>query len=200
MRLINCSLTYCKLVLKAGKLILYISHANYFFSNSSGTVNAELIDDVEGNLGIGRWIFDMGASTEITADLQCYQWYEQELTVPRRTNANLSCPSYEDLATLDSRFNRESAGETNRRVCFVNVLPADGPAVRCCYRKDLGGGLITTPPLAGSALSKNPLYSNDTNNEYGYTKCCVESNRCEAYFALFPTEKGKNYKAPHWGR
>lgn len=176
------------------------SDGKYFFLNSSGTVNAELIDDVEGNLGTGRWIFELGQSTQITADLQCYQWYEKERTVRRNTNPNLSCPSHADLASLDARFSRESVTETNRRVCFVNVLPSEGPAVRCCYGKNLGGSLITTPPLAGSALNKNPLYSNETNDLYGYTKCCVESNRCEAYFSLLPIERGRNYKAPHWGR
>ena len=190
------TLQICSLARKAASIQ---SLMKYFILNSSGTVNAELIDDVEGNLGTGRWIFDMGQSTQTTADLQCYQWFEKERTVPRNTDETLSCPPHVDLASLDARFSRESVSETNRRVCFVNVLPSDGPAIRCCYGNDLSGSLITTLPRAGSALSKNPLYF-QTDDGYGYTKCCVESNRCEAYFSLLPIERGRNYKPPHWGR
>ena len=171
----------------------------FIFLYSSGTVNAELIDDVQGNLADGRWIFDVGQSGEPTADLQCYRWYETAVDVPVNS-VNLSCPSNYNLVMLDDRFNQESATETNERVCFVNILPVQGPAIRCCYGKNLGASLITSLPLAGSVLSKNPLYFNATDDLYGYTKCCVESNRCGGYFSRLPIKTAKNYKPPHWGK
>jgi hypothetical protein len=170
-----------------------------FIFFSSGTVNAELIDDVQGNLGTGRWIFDVGQSGEVTPDLQCYQWYEKEVALTRNSS-DLNCPSFYDLASLDGRFIQESATETSQRVCFVNVLPRTGPAIRCCYGKGLGASLITSFPLAGSALDKNPLYFSTNDSTYGYQKCCIESDRCGAYYKLFPVKSSKFYKPPHWGR
>ena len=172
---------------------------SFLFLFSSGTVNAELIDDVRGNLGTGRWIFDVGGSAVVSPDLECFQWYEVKRTEPRNANQRLSCPPIDGLALLDRRFQRELATETSERVCFVNVLPRRGRAIRCCYGKGLGGSLIRNPPLAGSVLTKNPLYF-ETDDIYGHTKCCIESNRCRAYYSLLPIETGERYSPPRWGR
>ena len=152
-----------------------------------------------GNLAEGRWIFDVGGDGGITADLECFQWYEKNVGVSINPPARLACPPFYDLASLDDRFVQESATETSERVCFVNVLPNGRPAIRCCYGKGLGASLITSPPLAGSTLTRNPLYF-QTEDLYGYEKCCIQSNRCGAFFDLLPIKTSKNYKPPHWGR
>ncbi|XP_028401634.1 mucin-like protein [Dendronephthya gigantea] len=176
----------------------YLAKQQYENLPYSGTVNAELIDDnIEGQIGTGQWIFNVGQTEQLTADLQCYQWYEKRSKVPVVPKRQLSCPSYFDLASLDDRFNKEAATETSERVCFINVLPKNGSAVRCCYGKDQGASLITSMPLAGSALTKNPLYF-ETDDLYGHTKCCIESNRCKAYYSLLPIETAGSYEAPHW--
>ena len=169
-----------------------------YFLYSSGTVNAELIDDVDGNLDKGRWIFDVGQSGGVTADLQCYQWFEREVGVVR-ARQNLNCPPYYDLAALDDRFIQEIFTETNERVCFVNILPRRGSALRCCYGKDLGASLITSLPLAGGILTRNPLYF-QTDDLYGFEKCCIQSDRCGAYFSVLPIRTSRFYRPPHWGR
>lgn len=168
-------------------------------SYSSGSVNAELIDDVEGNLGTGRWIFDVGQSGQLTADLECYQWYKAQSAVSLSDNSTLNCPPYYELASLDGLFTKENVTETSERVCFLNVLPVEGPAIRCCYGKSLGASLVTALPLAGSVLAKNPLYFT-TDDVYGYTKCCIESNRCNAYYRKRPIRTAEFYQAPHWGK
>lgn len=160
----------------------------------SGSVNAETIDDYIGNLGTGRWIFDVGQRGSKSADLLCYEWYiGNPVVIP---NPRLQCPPTFDVASLDRRFRQESTSFLRRRTCFVNSLPRAGPSVRCCY-KPFSGSLIKSFPDAGSVLSRNPWYFS-TNDQYGFTKCCIESNRCDAYYLRNVLQIGRNYRMPRW--
>lgn len=156
-----------------------------------------------GSLGLGRWIFDMGAPMTPFPELRCFEWFGRNLpAIPRFQSRFFSCPAFRLLAFFNNFFVREINTQPNERICYVSVFPIFGPAVRCCYGINFFSSLITAPPLAGSVLSQNPLY-HITDDVEGHTRCCLEStfrDVCNLYYALRPVQTSRDFLISRAGK
>ena len=157
------------------------------FFRRSGTVNAEDIDDYEGNLGMGRWIFATSPIAARSARVQCYDWFILTSTLAR---SRQQCPRFERQAAFDRRFGRHDRFD---RICYARVLPRRGPGLRCCYRR-FGGALLANLPEPGGFLSRNPIFFNVEEDDRAFENCCVFSNLCWAYFFRRPKQNGRFYR------
>lgn len=160
----------------------------YSFYLRSGTVNAEVIDDLTGNLGKGRWIFAMSPSTTKTPRIQCYEWFVTASTIAG--SRRLQCPLSGLQAFVDRRFRRQ---DIFGRICYVRRNPRNGIGLRCCYRR-FAGPLLTNTGEPGGLLSANPLHFSVQDDDDAYENCCVLSNLCSAYVRRRPKQDGRLYR------
>ncbi|CAB4021536.1 mucin isoform X2, partial [Paramuricea clavata] len=153
----------------------------------SGTINAEEIDDYEGNLGKGRWIFATSPRADRSPRLECYDWFIGSSNLGISTR---QCPRFETQASVDRRFRRQDRFD---RICYARVFPQSGAGLRCCYRR-LGGPLLKNLPEPGGFLSRNPLVFDVGEDDRAFENCCLLSDLCEAYFVQRPKQDGRFYR------
>jgi hypothetical protein len=162
------------------------------FFRSSGTINAEEIDDYEGNLGKGRWIFATSPRADRSPRLQCYDWFIGSSNLAMSTR---QCPRFETQALVDRRFRRQ---DIFGRICYARVFPRSGPGLRCCYRR-FGGPLLRNLPEPGGFLSRNPLSFDVGEDDRAFENCCLLSDLCSAYFVQRPKQDGRFYRPRRFG-
>ena len=167
----------------------------YHYLFSSATVEAQRIDDVIGNLGRGRWIFNLTEDGPKSDELLCYEWFVSARVI--RANRRLQCPPTSFVAFLDRRFNLASFAASI--VCFHNTFPIRGAAVRCCYSL-FTGALLTSNKSPGGVLSANPRFFSIADDEFGFQKCCVDTRLCIAYRIRRPKQRGEFYRIPRRGK
>ena len=174
------------------------------FSISSGTLNADLIEDSTGTLGKGQWIFSIGGCVQQTAELLCLlEWHTFEPTVHQISlNSSFTCPCTLVQIQNDNRFYKENITTQYNKTCYLSNFHISGHGQRCCFSSKLGS-LITGLPHAGSVVRFHPKYfltEYQQHDEFGYRYCCKESNLCKAYFERREIGNCENYTAPIMGK
>lgn len=150
-------------------------------------MNAEDIDDLEGNLGQGRWIFNTSRRLENKSpELLCQEWSASN-TIVIRNRARLQCPRTIGQAGFDRRFRRQNMSNT---ICYVRFFPRRETGLRCCYGRNTRSLLrgIRTP---GGYLSQNPLFFDVSEDDAAYENCCILSNICHVYRNRRPKPNGR---------
>lgn len=150
-----------------------------------------------GNLGRGRWIFDLAEKGSTSDELLCYQWFVSASVIS--PNPSLQCPPTTELASFDPNFFLMFFSPRRGIACYGNIFPIRGPGVQCCYSL-LSGALLTLENTPGGVLSRNPFFFSNADDEFGFQKCCVDTSSCIAYRIRRPKQRGRSYIRPRRGK
>ncbi|XP_066271840.1 uncharacterized protein [Branchiostoma lanceolatum] len=162
----------------------------------SGTQRMHLLDEVEGNTGYtGQWMVRMEDSDgTMDARLECLSWYRNQAD-PADVQATLSvlppdCPCTEWQLWFDGAFQIDWSSSW-WDICAYSAFPtADGLVQKCCYED---GALKTGGPDGGYVIQ------NREDDDWAYTKCCVESvGTCDLFYEKRPSANCSQYLPPIW--
>ncbi|XP_035666780.1 uncharacterized protein LOC118409686 isoform X2 [Branchiostoma floridae] len=162
----------------------------------SGTQRMHLLDEVEGNTGyVGQWMVRMEDSDgTMDARLECLAWHRDQPD-PADVQSSLSelppdCPCTEWQLWFDGAFQIDWSS-WGWDICAYSAFPtADGLVQKCCYED---GALKTGGPDGGYVTQ------NRADDEYAYTKCCVESvGTCDLFYEKRPSANCSQYLPPVW--
>ena len=120
-------------------------------------MNAEDIDDLQGNLGEpGRWILATSPIVGRSARVQCYDWFIRTPGVQGRPRQQ--CPRSEEQAALDRRFRRQ---DKFGRICYVRRFSEDDDAYQnCCVLSDLCSAYVLLRPKQNGGSYRPPRPGN----------------------------------------
>ncbi|CAH1255381.1 NOTCH2 [Branchiostoma lanceolatum] len=162
----------------------------------SGTQRMHLLDEVVGNTGYtGQWMVRMEDSDgTMDARLECLSWYRNQAD-PADVQATLSvlppdCPCTEWQLWFDGAFQIDWSSSW-WDICAYSAFPtADGLVQKCCYED---GALKTGGPDGGYVIQ------NREDDDWAYTKCCVESvGTCDLFYEKRPSANCSQYLPPIW--
>ena len=181
--------------------------ANEFsFNFSSGTVEADTIDERLGNTNRrGVWFFRLDNNTVLDLPAKkCYTWRRLQggITVPELR----PCPCTLNQAVADKKFyvdyGQKIARRSNQTICAYSLLSLVSRwAQQCCYTEVPGAGRVLTlgQPEGGSpfliGVPGFPLISDVEAREF-----CCNSSLCGLYYQLRPSDDCSGYNSRRSGK
>lgn len=161
-----------------------------------------MIDAAVGNTGeMGQWYFNFTTSIlEADSEQLCMEWARRQNTnvLERQFSGLPSCPCTSGQARRDWRFwFAHFWGLSSRSNCATFLWSRRQATLECCYEND--GSLLIGPSSGGSSLLYNPLFffrNYFQEDRLAYQYCCVDSQRCDLYYAHRPSDDCSTYTPP----